>query len=276
MITCDKCSTQGIPNEAIFCPYCGYQLKPGHFEYVNFGINPDNKLFTVNGISFKMIKVEGGTFLMGAHTNQERGLPIQRLEEARPIHSVTLNSYYIAETEVTQELWQVVMGSNPSKFRDNASNPVENISPNDCEKFICQLNNVLKTKFRLPTEAEWEFAARGGNKSKGYKYAGSNNIGDIAWYKGNSGNRTHPVKMKFPNELGLYDMTGNVWEICNDWWYYKYPRKAQKKPQGPNSGYCPVFRGGCFCNNSTIYSSVRDFGCYADEMLGIRLALSEP
>lgn len=232
----------------------------------------EEQLFNVNGISFKMIRVESGTFTMGAHANQEDEV----YDDDKPAHSVTLSSYYIAETEVTQALWQTVMGNNPSYFKDN-NNPVERVSYNDCKEFISILNTLTHKKFRLPTEAEWEFAARGGNKSKDHIYAGSNNLDDVAWYRDNSDGHTHPVKTKAPNELGLYDMSGNVWEWCNDG-YENYPSTAQTNPQGLTFGFYGVRRGGSggsvarFCRSSCRRSSIPDF---RDYYLGLRLAFSE-
>ena len=229
--------------------------------------------FTVNGVSFKMIKVDGGTFTMGAHANQED----EAYDDEKPAHSVTLSSYYIAETEVTQALWQAVMGNNPSYFDDNINNPVEQVSYDDCKEFISKINALTNKKFRLPTEAEWEFAARGGNKSRDYKYAGSNNLDEVAWYDDNSDGHTHPVKTKAPNELGLYDMSGNVWEWCNDWWG-NYPSTAQTNPQGPTSGSCRVCRGGGWddvargCRSSYRGSGIPDDRC---GRLGFRLSFSE-
>ena len=150
--------------------------------------------------------------------------------DEKPTHNVTLSSYYICKYEVTQALWRAVMGSNPSYFKgDNL--PVESVSWNDCQTFINRLNSYTGRNFRLPTEAEWEFAARGGNYSRHYKYSGSNYIGDVAWYGDNSGNRTHPVGTKQANELGLYDMSGNVWEWCSDWYgsYSSYFHKATQQ-----------------------------------------------
>ena len=193
---------------------------------------------TVKGVSFKMVKVQGGTFTMGA--TPEQGSNVYKDEE--PAHRVTLSSYYIGETEVTQALWKAVMGTNPSKWQgDNL--PVEKISWNDCQTFIQKLNQLTGRKFRLPTEAEWEFAARGGNSSRGYMYSGSNTNGDVAWYEGNSDNTTHDVKTKAPNELGLYDMSGNVGEWCQDS-YGDYSSSAQTNPKGPTRGLGRVFRGG--------------------------------
>ncbi len=201
-----------------------------------------NETFTVNGVSFTMIKVEGGTFSMGATSEQGSDAD----SDEKPVHSVTLSDYYIGETEVTQELWEAVMGTNPSGFK-GSQKPVEGVSWNDCKEFITKLNRLTGKKFRLPTEAEWEYAARGGNKSKGYKYSGSNTIGNVAWYRDNSSKTTHNVKTKSPNELGIYDMIGNVWEWCEDW-YDSYSSGSQTNPTGPSSGSYRVFRGGCWYN----------------------------
>ena len=193
-----------------------------------------NQTFTVKGVTFTMIAVEGGTFQMGATS--------ENYSDERPVHSVTLSDYYIGETEVTQELWQAVMGTNPSYFK-GSNKPVEYVSWNDCYTFIEKLNQLTGKNFRLPTEAEWEYAARGGNKSQGYKYSGSNTIGNVAWYTDNSGGKTHDVKTKQANELGIYDMSGNVWEWCQDR-YGSYSSGSQTNPTGPASGSSRVFRGG--------------------------------
>ena len=198
----------------------------------------ENRTFTVNGVSFTMVAVKGGTFTMGATSEQTGANPNES-----PTHLVTLSDYYIGETEVTQELWQAVMGSNPSKFTGNLQRPVEKVSWNDCQTFITKLNALTGETFSLPTEAEWEYAARGGNKAQGYLYSGSNTIGDVAWYTSNSSNTTHPVKTKQPNELGIYDMSGNVWEWCADR-YGSYSSSAQTDPVGPSSGSDRVLRGG--------------------------------
>jgi len=196
--------------------------------------------FTVNGVSFVMVEVKGGTFTMGA--TSEQGSDAYGSE--KPAHSVTLSSYHIGETEVTQELWKAVMGKTPSEFKGNKY-PVVMVSWKDCQKFIKKLNNLTGKQFQLPTEAEWEFAARGGNLSKGYKYSGSDNLDDVAWFNENSGDKTHPVASKQSNELGIYDMSGNVYEWCSDW-YGPYSRIAQTNPTGPKSGDYRVVRGGCW------------------------------
>ena len=193
-------------------------------------------IITVNGVSFVMVKVSGGTFQMGA--TSEQGSDAE--SDEKPVHQVTLSDYYIGETEVTQELWQAVMGSNPSDHTGSGQLPVEEVSWSDCKTFITRLNNALTgMKFRLPTEAEWEFAARGGNSSQGYKYSGSNNIDDVY------NSKTNEVGTKAPNELGIYDMSGNVFEWCQDWYdwrYYGY--SEQTNPTGPASGSLRVLRGG--------------------------------
>lgn len=247
---------------------------------------------TANGVSFKMVRVDGGTFTMGATSEQGS----DAYDNEKPTHKVTLSSYYIGETEVTQQLWKAVMGSNPSYFAPKETNaascsydsfvadakrlnakkpgtvriptrqewdavmvttngslkrPVEQVSWEDCQEFIRRLNRLTGRNFRLPTEAEWEFAARGGTKSRGYKYSGGNSIGAVAWYEVNADDvgkssldyGIHPVKTKQPNELGLYDMSGNVWEWCQDW-YGDYSSSSQTNPTGPSSGSCRVGRGG--------------------------------
>ena len=225
----------------------------------------------------EMVEVEGGTFTMGA--TSEQGSDAQ--EGKKPAHQVTLSSFSIGKYEVTQALWQEIMGSNPSNFKgDNL--PVENVSWDDCQEFLRKLNarkgefGITDGRtFRLPTEAEWEYAARGGNLSKGFKYSGSNNIVDVAWCDEDSGN-THPVGTKQPNELGIYDMSGNVWEWCQDW-FGDYSSGAQTNPQGPASGFRRVIRGGCWfgyaqdCRVSFRYFNLpgRRGNC-----LGLRLVLN--
>ncbi len=194
------------------------------------------------GQSFTMIYVEGGSFVMGCTSEQS-----DCFDNERPAHRVTVDSYYIGETEVTQELWTAVMGSNPS-FK-GTQRPVDNVCWHDCQDFIRKLNQITGKNFRLPTEAEWEYAARGGKKSKSYKYSGSNTIDNVAWYTNNSGNQTHNVKTKFPNELGIYDMSGNVWEWCQDWYGY-YANSPQANPTGPSSGSYRVLRGGSWYSSA--------------------------
>jgi formylglycine-generating enzyme required for sulfatase activity len=232
-----------------------------------------NEVFNVKGVSFKMIKVEGGTFMMGATSEQGKDAS----KDEKPAHSVTLSDYYIGETEVTQELWEAVMGSTPSSYSGYPQRPVERVSWNDCQEFITKLNQLTGKNFRLPTEAEWEYAARGGNKSKGYKYSGGNTIGNVAWCTDNSGSRTHNVKTKQANELGIYDMSGNVCEWCQDWYGKNYYQNSlQTNPTGPTSGSSRVLRGGSwgydarYCRVSYrgyYYPDYRDFN------RGLRLVL---
>ncbi len=226
------------------------------------------KTFTVNGVSFNMVKVEGGTFTMGATFEQGS----DAWDDEKPTHRVTLDGYYIGETEVTQALWQAVMGKNPSNFKGE-NLPVEKVSWDDCRTFIRKLNELTGGSFALPTEAQWEFAARGGNKSQGYKYCGSNNLGDVAWYTSNSGSKTHAVGTKQPNELGLYDMSGNVYEWCSDW-YGSYSSAAVTNPAGPASGSSRVGRGGSWRDDAWICrTSGRGYGTpdYRYYFLGLRL-----
>ncbi len=196
----------------------------------------NKRIYTVNGVSFTMIVVDGGTFTMGAADGRGR-------QNEQPAHQVTLNSYAIGETEVTQELWQAVMKKNPSYYKGNSQNPVEYVSWNECQKFVTMLNRLTGARFRLPTEAEWEYAARGGKQSMGYKYSGSNTIGHVAWHISNASIKTHAVKTKMPNELGLYDMSGNVREWCGNR-YYDYSSSPQSNPQGPATGDDFTYRGG--------------------------------
>lgn len=225
-----------------------------------------------NGISIDMVKVEAGTFMMGATSEMK-----DPYDDEKPVHQVTLtNDYYMGKYEVTQALWQVVMGKNPSYFKgDNL--PVNYVRWKDCQRFISKLNSMTGRKFRLPTEAEWEYAARGGKKSRGYQYSGSSNISDVAWYDGNSGDKTHPVGTKQANELGIYDMTGNVLEWCQDW-YGSYYSSSQTNPTGATSGSRHVNRGGSWHSNVRRSSSSCRYGViYVDRDLdlGFRLALSE-
>ena len=233
---------------------------------------PNIREFTVNGVSFQMVEVRGGTFTMGA--TPEQGA--DAWSDEKPAHKVTLSDYYIGKTEVTQALWETVMGNNPSWFKGE-NLPVEKISWNDCKEFISKLNALTGKTFRMPTEAEWEYAARGGSKSRGYTYSGSNRLDDVAWYMDNSGGKTHEVGYKRPNELGLYDMSGNVWEWCSDW-FGDYSSSAQNNPKGPDSGTGRVRRGGswgsvawsCHCSSREIRGP-GNRNC----LLGLRLCLSE-
>ena len=229
-------------------------------------------MLRVGDVSYKMVLVVSDSFYMGATPEQS-----DPLDWEKPVHSVTLSAdYYLGETEVTQALWREVMGDNPSYFKGDDL-PVENVSYYDCMEFVRHLNELTGLHFRLPTEAEWEYAARGGNKSRHYLYAGSNNIDDVAWCRGNSGAKTHPVKSKQPNELGLYDMSGNVYEWCRDW-FGDYSSAAQTDPTGPTIASYRVMRGGCcimeecVCRVAYRCSAASGNGFFN---LGFRLALSK-
>lgn len=229
---------------------------------------------TVNGVSFKMIGVTGGSFNMGSPDTELS----ESQESERPVHRVTLSSFSIGETEVTQELWKAVMGSNPSKQQAGDTHPVETVSWNDCQEFIRKLNSLTGKNYRLPTEAEWEFAARGGIKSKGYKYAGSNTLNDVAWHYGNHKLYHVEVAKKQANELGLYDMIGNVAEWVNDYWTMDYYSiSPQNNPTGPATGYLYVVRGGSvtslevkYCRNASRSAQKPEVKGYS---IGLRLGL---
>ena len=246
----------------------------------NSGLSGQSReTFTVNGVSFTMIRVDGGTFMMGATKAQDG----DAYDSESPVHEVTLSTYMMGETEVTQALWQAVMGSNPSEFKGNPSRPVECVSWNDCQEFLKKLNALTGKAFRLPTEAEWEYAARGGSKSRKTKYSGSNSLDEVAWYRKNAYDvgssspdyGTHPVKGKAPNELGIYDMSGNVWEWCSDW-YGKYSGSAQTNPKGASSGSGRVLRGGgwyYFAGHCRVSFRNYQSPVSRDYSLGLRLAL---
>ena len=252
-----------------------YILDPSAF---NDEPQVESKTYTVNGVTFKMVAVAGGTFTMGA--TSEQGSDAYNNENKA--HQVTLSDYWIGETEVTEALWTAVMGSNPSYYTQGGNCPVEYVSWDDCQTFITKLNSLTGETFRLPTEAEWEFAARGGTKSEGYKYSGSNTIGDVAWYTVNAydvGSSSpnygkHPVATKAANELGLYDMSGNVWEWCQDR-YGSYSGAAQTDPTGPTTGSSRVSRGGSWIDGAELcVVSIRrhDSPSYRYGRLGLRLA----
>ena len=244
--------------------------KPKPTPKVSSSYTPEVRTYYANGVSFQMVEVKGGTFTMGA--TEEQGSYVK--SEEKPAHQVTLSSYMIGKTEVTQELWEAVMGSNPSYFK-GSNLPVEQVSWEDCQTFIRKLNALTGKNFRLPTEAEWEFAVRGGNKSRGYKYSGSNTLSNVAWYDDNSSYKTHPVATKAPNELGIYDMSGNVWELCSDW-FDSYSSSSHYNPTGLNRGSVLVHRGGSWINDAG-YCRVSNRGFYhparRSSGLGLRLAL---
>lgn len=273
------------PTVTITVLYVGWQSKQveltaGHKEQITLIENKKKESETANsisipvkdGINIEMIKVEAGTFMMGATKEVKEPYKIEL-----PAHEVLLTEdYYIGKYEVTQALWNVVMDSKYST-NDGDLLPKNYVSWNDCQEFIEKLNKITGLKFRLPTEAEWEYAARGGKKSKRYLYSGSNNVLDVAWYDGNSSNKRHPVGTKQANELGIFDMGGNVSEWCQDLWG-QYQNDSQINPLGSSAGTKHVLRGGNYFFDIRIcYLSYRMFAesNYKDALAGFRLALSE-
>ena len=239
---------------------------------------PCIKTFSVNDVQFNMVYVGGGMFLMGANDDEKNASP-----KEKPVHGVALSDYWMGETLVTQALWQAVMGKNPSEFKGDPNLPVERVSWEDSRTFIGKLSKLTGMEFHLPTEAQWEFAARGGNLGKGnlYRFAGSNDYNDVAWFSDNS-ICTHPVGILNPNELGLYDMMGNVWEWCEDRYdRLYYIHSSIFDPKGPESklgnNYDRVIRGGSWYNNSRlcgVYIRLCAAQTYKQNNIGLRLALS--
>lgn len=229
-------------------------------------------VFNLKDVSFAMVKIQGGTFYMGASEEQFDEMNDNEL----PIHQVSISDFYMGQTEVTQALWKSVMGTNPSAFPSNVSNPVENVSWEDCQRFIRKLNQLTGQTFRFPTEAEWEYAARGARDTISYKYAGDSISTNVAWSMENSGGATHMVALKDPNQLGLYDMSGNVCEWCQDW-YSNYSIQNQKDPKGPSEGAYKVYRGGGWSFMAS-YARVaqRNYHTptFSNSNIGLRLAIS--
>ena len=242
-------------------------------DHVLNGVNNGSShTFIANNVMFEMVRVEGGTFTMGATAEQAS----DAFSDELPTHKVTLSPFLIGKYEVSQTLWLAVMGENPS-VNTGINLPVDNVTWNECQTFITKLNELTGKNFRLLTEAEWEYAARGGNKSKGYKYSGSNNLGDVAWYIDNSNNTSHAMGTKAPNELGIYDMTGNVMEWVSDW-KGSYSSGAQTNPTGPDSGTYRVNRGGSYGNVERL-SRITNRNSIDPNMssktMGLRLCLPE-
>ena len=241
-----------------------------------------------------MVFVKGGTFNMGGTSEQGQDCYIHE----KPVHQVTLSDFWIGEVEVTQDLWQTIMNSSILEQRNKAnfdwpirgegpSYPIYYVNYNEAIEFCRKLNIEFRNdlpngyKFTLPTEAQWEYAARGGCKSQQYKFSGINIVGDVAWYMENSTSTTHPVKTKKSNELGLFDMSGNVWDWCNDWYNSYYSRNSpSKNPQGPSDGSFRVLRGGSWnkwhpngINVPSIYSRNGDYPDEHSSEYGLRLVL---
>lgn len=240
-------------------------------ESPTIAIGEPKACFTVNEVQFNMVLVEEGSFFMGSTKEQVSDAK----DDEKPTHPVLLTSYYIGETEVTQELWAAVMDFNPSSFKGKRL-PVEQVSWKDCKEFITKLNQLTRRQFRLPTEAEWEFAARGGNLSKGYKYSGSNDADEVAWHIDNANKQTHNVATKQPNELGLYDMSGNVYEWCEDV-YGIYDDRGASNPVNRYGSQQRVNRGGCwgfYPVDCRVTSRSKNTPASSGRILGLRLALS--
>jgi len=231
------------------------QTKPDVSRFTNY-------TETANQLNIEMVAVKGGTFMMGS-------------TDEKPVHQVTLSDFYIGKYEVTQAQWSAVMGSNPSHFKgDNL--PVETVSWIDIQQFITKLNRLTGKQYRLPTEAEWEFAARGGTRSKHYEYSGSNTASNVAWIDQNSDSKTHPAGTKTANESGIYDMSGNVWEWCNDW-YSRYNDKPVINPKGASFSYYRIKRGGSFnyfAQHTHVAHRDYDLPDNRSSTLGFRLACS--
>lgn len=202
---------------------------------------PETMTLKVGDVDFTVSRVDPGTFTIGPVAGDK-----EVTDEERPAHKVELTEvFYIGQTEVTQALYKEVMGTNPSNFKGEGTLPVEQVSYKDAMAFCAKLSEKTGRTFTLPTEAQWEYAARGGQNAPAEPtiYSGSNNVVEVAWCEKNSGEKTHPVASKAPNALGVYDMTGNVWEWCLDW-YDKYSSTDATNPNGPGSGKSRVLRGG--------------------------------
>ncbi len=241
------------------------------------------RTFEINGLKLTLVKIEGGVYSIGFQPDAPDSDTSLTKDAAQ--HEVKLSSYYISTTEITQELWQVVMNNNPSKTKGMGL-PVTNVTWDQCQEFTKRLYQRTGGYFRLPTEAEWECAARGGHLSRGFKYSGSNTLDSVAWYRGNSGMKRggklapRKVASKQPNELGIYDMAGNVREWCYDWYSPTYYDQGwQTNPHGPGLSDFRVIRGGSYHSNAKgCLSMSRDyeFPELSNDDIGFRLALSEP
>lgn len=232
------------------------------------------ELTVINEIESSMVFVPGGAFMMGC---EKKNKDCNNGES--PIHNVTVNSFSISKYEITQWQWFAIMGNYPSRIKNCNDCPVDNVSWNEVQQFLNKLNKLTGKSYRLPSEAEWEYAARGGNKSQGFKFSGSNNLDSVGWYIDNSRNLHPQVGKKSPNELGIYDMSGNVWEWCNDWYSEDYYSKAPtNNPIGPSSGQKRVLRGGSSLGSSwlcAIHVRYADNPNNSDNDFGFRIVISQ-
>ena len=238
-------------------------------EAQSISISDEQKLMLA-AIETSMISIEGGVFIMGCTSDQGA----ECTQDEFPIHRVQLSGFKLLKTEVTQGMWLSVMGNNPSYNKRSAQFPVENVSYTEIEKFIDVLNAMSSHQYRLPTEAEWEFAARGGNKSKSTLFSGSSDAQSVSWNISNSSNTSHIAGYKNANELGIFDMSGNVWEWCSDW-YGEYHASEESDPRGAIDGTDKVIRGGSysgsiwFCRNAI---RMHYAPAYKSNFIGFRLA----
>ena len=290
-----SCPVCGTSNEirALYCPTCGWTYVPfqskkmdekrlatakklwesrGKSDVVVEEIPPHTLPQPIMELIHDMVRVEGGTFTMGGTREQGE----DAFEDESPTHKVTLSTYSIGRYPVTQDQWEAVMGSNPSHFKGEKL-PVESVSWFDCQDFVQKLSEMTGRRFRLPTEAEWEYAARGGKRSKRNKYSGGNILNQVGWYNENSGGVSHEVGKKSPNELGIYDMSGNIWEWVQDW-KGDYTKEDQINPKGPETGIERVCRGGGWnreIDRSRVSYRGDDQATLRYCSLGLRIALEE-
>lgn len=265
--------TQGIGRVALFAGlFVNFQFS--HFNSLR-AQDSVVRVQVADGVEMEMVWVEGGSFTMGCNATP-KGVKLT-YALARPEHRVTVDGYFIGRYEVTQGLWQAVMGENPSKFKGSANLPVESVSWTEAQEFAMRLSQMTGRRFRLPSEAEWEYAARGGSKSQRNPYAGCNRnqLDNHGWYCVNSDGSTHAVGQLQPNELGLYDMSGNVAEWCQDW-VEAYTSEEQTNPRGPRQGENRVLRGGHY-NSTSAACTVYDRGWYLPsgkyELYGLRIVM---
>lgn len=266
---CRKCCIESLMFNGSMRDLLCYKMQK--MNGYNFMPEPEDITLEANGVEFNMIRVEGGTFEMG--TDEPETFEDGAATDDAPSHKVTVDTFYIGETMVTGELWNKVMDTSSE---DNNDLCPMRASWYDCQEFVKRLSKLLGLNFRLPTEAEWEFAARGGKESIGYIYSGSDDIDEVAWYDGNSDKTLHEVKELEPNELGIYDMSGNLLEWCQDWFdddYYSH--SPELNPLGPDNGKTKVIRGGV-CNVPDYYSRVElrgDLDPTHNNLTGLRLVM---